>query len=91
MPSDYDLWLHCAICGLLVSVNNIKHQSTITENIEVENPNTNTPHFEAITDKREKSGVGITRCKNRTTIKDKDKEIQDLIDKYGIDRVTVHQ
>ena len=89
--ADYDKWLQCPKCGLLVSINNIKHESELEEAIGVENPNINTPHFESMGKKKSKRKVGITRYSdNKIGVrKDKDPEIQRLLD-AGLD-VTIHQ
>ena len=88
--ADYDRWLQCPRCGKLLSVNDVKHESQITEIIDLDD---NSQRFMSIENKRDENQVGITRYKSRTKVKDKDKdkdkEIQALIDS-GAD-ITIHQ
>ena len=86
VPVDYDLWLQCYTCGKIVSIRNIKHESKIVENIQVDNK----PIFTSMESKKKRRHkVGIRRYESKIGLKDKDKEINELIRKGY--RVTVHQ
>ena len=86
--ADYDRWLQCPRCGKLVSVNDVKHESEISEIIDLDD---NSRRFESLGDKKDmnKNKGGIIRYKSRSKCKDPDKEIQQLIDS-GVD-ITIHQ
>ena len=86
--ADYDRWLQCPRCAKLVSVNDVKHESEISEIIDLDD---NSRRFESLGDKKDmnKNKAGIIRYKSRSKCKDPDKEIQQLIDR-GTD-ITIHQ
>jgi hypothetical protein len=88
LPHDANRWKQCYRCGKIVSVNDVKHDTEISEVVDIDD---NSQRFYSVDKDKDKSNAGISRYKSRRKHTITDPDILREIHDHGVDNVVIHR